>query len=142
MKKMLSLFLALICFILIITACSKTATEKSEIISLFQEEEEVFLKAADSGDYSAVEKLKGVQSIYISDKYVEISCGAAGFGSNTHYYGLFYSDDDNMYAMEIVGPEDEMRENGEGYLYQEEGGDNRYYVESLGNGFYYYEAHF
>lgn len=65
MKKMLSLSLSLICFILIITACSKTTTEKSEIISLFQEEEEVFLKAADSGDYSAVEKLKGVQSIYI-----------------------------------------------------------------------------
>ena len=47
-----------------------------------------------------------------------------------------------MCAIDVAGPEDELVESGDGYLYQESGGDNRYYVEALGNNFYYYEADF
>ena len=141
MKKLIALVLALICMVSL-SSCSLNLTEKSDIISLYQNNEEVFLQAGESGDFSAIEDIKGVQSVYISEEYVDISCGGEGFGASTHYYGIFYSTNDDRCAIDVAGPMDELIEHGEGFLYQEEGGDNQYYVEPLGNRFYYYEAHF
>ena len=75
-------------------------------------------------------------------KNIDIQCGGAGFGPSTHYYGIFYSADDNLCTIDVAGPRDKLVEHGEGYLYQEKSGDNRYYIEQLGNHFYYCEAHF
>ena len=142
MKKFIALILALLCFVLVFTSCSKNLTKKSDIISLYQKNEDTFLKAASSGDYSSVEHINGVQRVLIWEDYVDIKCGGAGFGSSTHYYGIFYSDNDNLCAIDVAGPENKLVKYGDGYLYQEDDGDNRYYVEPLGNHFYYYEAHF
>lgn len=134
--------LVLICMFATFAGCSQNHTEKSEVISLFQKNEEIFLQAANSGDYSSVERIWGVQSVYLSERYVKIDCGGAGFGPGTHYYGIFYSADDDLCAVDVAGPKDQLVEYNDGYLYQEDDGDNRYYVETLGNHFYYYEAHF
>ena len=141
MKKVVFLLVVLALFATL-PACSNNLTEKSDIISLYQKNEEIFLLAAENGDYSAVEGIKGVQKVLVWDTYIDIQCGGAGFGSSTHYYGIFYSADDNLCAIDVAGPKDKLIEHCDGYLYQEESGDNRYYVESLGNHFYYYEAHF
>lgn len=141
MRKRIAAVL-LICMLTSLSACSRNLTEKSDIISLFQKHEEAFLQAANSGDYSSVERIRGVRSVYISETYVMIECGGAGLGPSTHYYGIFYTGDDNLFAVDAAEPEGKWVEHGEGYLYQEDGGDNRYYVEPLGNHFYYYEAHF
>ena len=141
MRKTFSLFIVFAIFFTF-SACSNNLTEKSDIISLYQKNEQIFLLAAKNGDYSAIEGIKGVQKVIIQDTYIDIQCGGAGFGPSTHYYGIFYSADDNLCAIDVAGPRDKLVEHGEGYLYQEESGDNRYYVEPLGNHFYYYEAHF
>jgi len=140
MKKVVS-FLALFAMFITLSACSYNLTEKSDIISLYQKNEKIFLLAAENEDYSAIERIKGVQKVLVWDTYIDIQCGGAGFGPSTHYYGIFYSADDNLCAIDLA-PRDKLVEHGEGYLYQEESGDNRYYVEPLGNHFYYYEAHF
>jgi len=101
---------------------------------LYQKNEDTFLQAASNGDYSAVEKINGVQKVSEIEEYVEIQCGGSGLGSSTHYYGIFYSADD----VDVT----HMVEQGDGYLYQQEDGDNRIYIEPIGNNFYYYEAHF
>lgn len=142
MKKLLAFVLALVCFVLILTACSTNLTKKSDIISLYQKYEDTFLQAANNGDYNSVQHIRGVQTVSVWDSYVDIQCGGSGFGPSTHYYGIFFSADDNLCASQFAGPKDELVEHEEGYLYQENGGDNRYYVEPLGNHFYYYEAHF
>ena len=141
MKKVVS-FLALFAMFIALSACSYNLTEKSDIISLYQKNEKIFLLAAENGDYSAIERIKGVQKVLVLDTYIDIQCGGAGFGPSTHYYGIFYSADDNLCTIDVAGSRDKLVEHGEGYLYQEESGDNRYYVEPLGNHFYYYEAHF
>ena len=141
MKKVVS-FLALFAMFIALSACSYNLTEKSDIISLYQKNEKIFLLAAENGDYSAIERIKGVQKVLVLDTYIDIQCGGAGFGPGTHYYGIFYSADDNLCTIDVAGPRDKLVEHGEGYLYQEKSGDNRYYVEPLGNHFYYYEAHF
>ena len=108
----------------------------------FNKNEMVFLQAVESGDFSAVERIAWVQEVQMSETHVDIRCGGAGFGSSTHYYGIFYAADDNLCAVGVAGPKDELVAHGDGYLYQEDGGDNRYYVEPLGNHYFYYEAHF
>lgn len=141
MKKLTACFL-LICILFTFVACSTNRTEKNDIVTLFQENEEIFLQAANSGDYSGVECIRGVQNVYISEKYIDIQCGGAGVGAETRYYGIYYSADDDLCAIDVAGPKDELVKSGEGYLYQEKTGDNRYYVEPLGNHFFYYEAEY
>ena len=141
MKRVISL-LVLLAILVCLSACSYNLTEKKDIISLYQNNEEIFLRAAENGDYSAVEKIKGVQKVLIWDAYVDIRCGGVGLGSATHYYGIFYYPDDNPCEINVAGSGYKLIELGDGYLYQEENGDNRYYVEPLGNHFYYYEAQF
>ena len=141
MKKSISL-LVLLAMFFAFSACANNLTEKSDIISLYQKNEEAFLRAAESGDYREIEHIRGIQKVLIWDSYIDIQCGGAGFGPSTHYYGIFYSAEDNLCAIDVAGPRDRLVEQGNGYSYQEENGDNRYYVEPLGNHFYYYEAHF
>ena len=141
MKKVISLLVFLALFTTL-PACSNNLTEKSSIISLYQKNEEVFLLAAENGDYSAIKEMNGVQKVLVWDTYIDIQCGGAGFGPSTHYYGIFYSTDDNLCAIDVAGPNGKLVEQGDGYLYQEENGDNRFYVEPFGNHYYYYEAHF
>lgn len=141
MKKLTALFL-LASILLTFTSCFRNLTDKSDIISLFQKNEETFIKAVQSADYSDVERISGVQKVDISAAYVDIQCGGAGLGSSTHYYGIFYSADDDLCAIDVAGPKDELVEDDDGYLFSEDSGDNRYYVEPLGNHFFYYEAHF
>ena len=141
MKKAISL-LVLFAIFITLSSCSNNLTEKSDIILLYQKNEDIFLQAAANESYSAIESIKGVQKVYVSESYVDIQCGGSGIGYVTHYYGIFYSADDNLCAIDVAGPRDKLVEQGDGYLYQEENGDNRYYVEPLGNHYYYYEAHF
>ena len=141
MKKVISLLVLLVMFITV-SACSNNLTNKTDIISLYQKNEEIFLLAVENGDYSKLESIRCIQKVLVWDTYIDIPCGGAGFGPSTHYYGIFYSADDNLCAIDVAGPKDKLVEQGDGYLYQEENGDNCYYVEPLGNHFYYYEAHF
>ncbi len=63
-------------------------------------------------------------------------------GENTHYYGIFFSEADDLMAAGIsCGSADRLRPDGAGSRYRENGSDNESYVEPLGNHYFYYEAH-
>ena len=141
MKKFMS-FLILGAVLVTLVACSGKEADSGDMVSVFWENEQLFLQAADSGDYSAIERLRGVQDVYVNEKYIDVQGGGSGFGANTYYYGIFYSEDDNLCAIGLAGPREELVEKGDGYLYKEEDGDNRYYVEPLGHHYYFYEAYF
>jgi transcription elongation factor Elf1 len=122
-----------------LTACS---TNSNDVITLFQENEAIFLQAANTGDYSQIEVIMGVQNVNVYESHIDIQCNSEGFASETKYCGIFYSAENDLCAVNVAGPKDKVVEKGEGYLYQEESGDNSYYVEPLGNHFFYYEADF
>lgn len=141
MKK--SFFAVLLILLLTaMTACSSNLTDKDDIISLYSKNEEAFVQASKSGDFSTLERIFGINKVLVLETYVDIQCGGAGFGPSTHYYGIFYSADDNLCAVDVAGSKDNLKEWGSGYFYQQEDVDNTYYVEPLGNHFFYYEAHF
>lgn len=140
MKKALCLIIPLmICFL---SACSNNLTSKESIVNLYTKNEALFVSAASNGSFSDLEKINGVQKVLAWDDCVDIKCGGSGFGSGTHYYGIFFSEDDNLCAVNVAGPLDELVEDGNGYRYKQADGDNEYYVEPLGNHYFYYEAHF
>ena len=141
MRKLLVLFLSL-CIFATFTACSRNLTDKDDIISLFKKHEATFLKAGENGDYTAVERIRGVQKVHTNGDYINIEFGSSGFATSTHYYGIFYSADDDLCAVDVAGAKDELVQYGNGYQYEQSDGDNVYYVEPLGNHFFYYEAHF
>lgn len=141
MKRIFPLLLLVSLFVTLF-GCSRNLAEKGKIIALFQQNEALFLQAAQTGEYTTLEGIDGIERVYTSENYVDISCGGDGFGPSTHYYGIFYSEEDDLCAIDLAGPKDELVEHEGGYLYQQENGANRYYVELLENHFYYYEAHF
>lgn len=139
-KSILCLFILFT--IIVLSSCSNNLTDRSDIISFFRNYEDAFIEASTSGDFSKLEKIKGVQKVLIWDEYTDIQCGGDGFGSSTHYCGIFYSETDNLCAIDVAGPRDELVADEKGYCYKQSDGDNEYYVEPLGNHFFYYEAHF
>ena len=140
MKKALCLVvLTLIC---ILSACTSNLTSKESIEKLYIKNETLFVNAAQDRSFADLEKISGIQKVLVWDEYVDIRCGGSGFGSSTHYYGIFFSETDDLCAVNVAGPRNELVADGTGYRYKQSDGDNEYYVESLGNHYFYYEAHF
>ena len=141
MKKY-TILLALCVAIFLLTACDGL-NSRDAVVDMFRRNEERFLAAADQRDFVALEHLPGVQEVRVYKDRVEFDCGGAGFGSSTHYYGIFFSEADDLMAAGIsCGSADRLRPDGAGYRYRQNGGDNEYYVEPLGNHYFYYEAHY
>ena len=81
--------------------------------------------------------------MFQSENYIDFSCGGAGVGSGTQYYGFFYSAEDNLTAWNGGAcPADALYAWGSGYKYTQTDGDNAYYVEKIAEHFFYYEARF
>ena len=144
-KNAVALITALLASVFSLTSCSLSdgLTDKEDIIKLFVKHEEAIQSAVNSENFDKIEKIRGIQSVYIYDDYIDFSCGGSGFGPSTHYYGFFYSADDNLLAWNggMCSP-NELYENGQGYTYQQTNGDDMYYVEKIVDHFFYYEAHY
>lgn len=139
MKKILCLLLLAV--MLLLPSCAPRLGDKASLTDWFHENEDAFMEAAESGDFTSLEKLRGVESVSRSDGCVDILCGGNGFGPGTHYYGLYYAEED-IWAEFAADPSSPWTVEGDGYRFREKDGDNVFYVEPLGGGYYYYEQHF
>jgi lipoprotein len=145
MRKAVVSITILLASIFLFTSCSLSdgLTDKADIIDLFNQHKDAIISAVDGGNFDEIEKICGIQSIYVADNYIDFSCGGAGFGPNTQYYGFFYSEEDDLTAWNGGAcPADELYEFENGYKYQQTDGDNEYYVKKIDEHFFYYEAHF
>ncbi len=136
-----------LCFLIIIfgllSGCSNNLTDKNDIIKVFTKNEAVFTEAIKSNNFDNAKKISGIQDIYIGDDYIDFICGGSGIAPSTHYYGFFYSSNDDLTAFNGgICPKEELIENGNGFSWKQKNGDNTYYVEKIGEHFFYYEAHF
>ena len=122
--------------------CSCGASKRESTVARFEKNREIFLKAAAEDDFSAVDELRWVSEVKHHSGYVDISCGAAGMGPSTRYWGLFYSETDDLLAEDWVHAGEDLVPEGNGYRWKEENGDNEYYVEPLGDHYFYWEAKF
>ena len=118
---------------------------KEAIFSLVKKNHSILLDASEAGQPEKAESIKGIREAFCKDGFAFFECGGYGMGSETGYYGFYYSPDDiakpllNGYP---VCSEEDFLPEGNGYAYNEVEGDNRYYAERITNCFFYYEMHF
>lgn len=114
---------------------------KDDIFNLVKENENLISDDIKNNNFDATKELDGIGEINLYDDIIEFSCGGAGFGPATAYCGFYYTEDDNMTAI-WCAPESEadLEPYENGFLYEQENGDNRYYTEKICDNFYYYEA--
>ena len=117
---------------------------KEDILNYVKENEELLLSCIESGDYSAIKLSDIIRNVKPGAEIIEFDCGGAGFGPATAYCGFYYSSDDDLRAIWCAPdfPEDELTQSGDGWFWQEPGGDNCYYTELICGHFYYYDASF
>ena len=119
-------------------------TDRDEIVAMYHDNETAFLKAAETNSFDDLLSIYGVSHVYVHDNgIVEISCGGKGMGSNTHYYGIYYSETDAMHAPNWgdLDPAT-LTPQGEGFFFKDSYGDDTFFIEPLGNHYYYYEEHY
>lgn len=68
---------------------------------------------------------------------VDFLCRSEGFGSAGRYRGFYYSADNVIRTFQ--GVDKAFAPHGEGYLWQDPGGDNCCYVEPIENHWYYFD---
>lgn len=131
-----------VCFLFLVAAGDDRA-DKDEIFEFVREQEEELLEAVEDGDFSSFENQGFIKDIDAEQAAVDFSCGGAGAGSGTSYVGFYYTADRDMAAVWCAPPSaGSLTGSGDGYEWQEPGGDNRYYTEHICGNFYYYEASF
>lgn len=144
MKRMIAA-LCLIFMLLTAAGCSPLddRMDKDAIFSYVEENRELLLTCVEANDFSALKGKFSDQGITVKEDHVEFDCGGAGFGSQTAYCGFFYTKENDIYAIWCAPPDGEtFTQEGSGYVWKEENGDNRVYVEKICDGFYYWEASF
>ena len=134
---------SLFAFIVISDNMPGNLTDRDSVVDLYRENEEAFLKAAETGSFEDLKDIFGVSDVHVNRDYVDIYCGGTGMAPSSSYYGIFYSEGDDLCALDVApGDSSALTERNGGFSWEESGGDNSYYVEPLGNHYFYYEAHF
>ncbi|MBQ9024169.1 MAG: hypothetical protein IJ105_02990 [Bacilli bacterium] len=140
MKKFLSTIIVFF-IIFILTGCG--IEDKDEIIKIYRNNEEKFIKASKTGNFKGLKKIHGVRRVEVYNNTATIDFGGEGMGGNSNYYEIQYHRDECCSGFKL---NDEFKKSGDGYLYNENeikgSGDNIIYFEELGNGYYYVEMHF
>lgn len=127
-----------------ISTTLKTEISDSKISGLFQEIKLEDKKRIDVKlDNAVIEKvinIKGIEMISTEGSIIEFECGADGFGSESSYYGFYYTEKDNPEAIWCCGGK--LTKDGNGWSWKESNGDNSYYTEKICEDFYFYLGHY
>lgn len=138
---LLSPYVLGIAFFVVMGIVSDDRADKTEIIAYVEENRADLLTYIQKEDFSALDGHPMIKKIDADDDMVDFYCGGAGFGSATAYCGFYYTAEDDIRAIWCAPKYGEkMIECGDGFLWQQEDGDNQYYTEEICDGFYYYEA--
>lgn len=125
----------------IMVALSDDRASREEILTFVQEHQDLILSCIEQKDYSSLDSYSIIKEIYEYGDHIDFYCGGSGMGSQTNYWGFYYSANDYLKAVWCAQP-GELIPRDNGYYCAEEGGDNSYYVEYICDHFYYYTAHF
>lgn len=83
-----------------LTSC-RGLTSRESIVSLYLENAGAFRRASETGDWEALSEINGIERIEAEERCINMLCGGIGFGSGTSYYGIFYSDSDDLLAVNV-----------------------------------------
>ena len=119
-----------------------STTQKSPItVSYLEDYEGLYIwksytyRAFDNSAVEAILKIDGIKSIDVHINRIVFYCGGRGIIPASTNYGFIYSENDDFIGIGTSG----VTEKGNGWLWQQDNGDNRFYIENIIDDFYYYE---
>ena len=101
-------------------------------------------QAVERGSGQGISRPPGVQDVTFWDyegTAVEFSMGGSGRGSSTTYWGIQYVPSGERLGFQGSRLEGWISD-GDGWRWEESGGDNRCYIQELDERWYYYEMEF
>ena len=119
--------------------------DRESVVAMYRENEETFIHAAETGEFLSLKEIGGCENVSVQEDHVQIPCGGVGAGSGASYYGIFYSESDDLFAVKVsIGYSKGLVPQESGFLFRSPvpGSNKSYYVEPLGNHYFYYEAHY
>lgn len=153
MKK--SFFIILIILLLVaicLVGCNKEEVNQRALITEYITNNETILietaskimSVEEINEKNIIKKLpKDIKIVHVyksnSRNYVDFSVDE-GFTSSSHYYGFYYSPENE--PITIMAASGEKAEFDNGYKIQELGNEDWYYTEKIVDNFYFYEAHY
>lgn len=140
MKRVLSA-IGMLALLVMLAGCGSPKMRKDQAFRLVEEHYETLCSDVEQWNFDHSRAIEGIESVMPDEEgsaFVEYDCGGAGFGPNTAYWGFYYSANDDLTLIWCAAHP--LLRSGDGFLYQQEGGDNRYYTEKIAGHFYYYEA--
>ena len=130
------------------TALQGGPKSREHAAALFQQNRSAFDSAAaqavERGSGQGISRPPGVRDVTFWDyegTAVEFSMGDAGMGSSTRYWGLQYVPSGERLGFQGSRLEGWISD-GDGWRWEESGGDNRCYIQELDECWYYYEMEF
>ena len=144
MMKFLSVFLVLV-FLLSLAGCQTEGGQfvKQSIFDFVIQNKNEILLACDPADPNALLALVKIKEVDVVEGYVLAYCEGRGIVPSSQYYGFYYSKDDRPVAVFdgwILCNTDDLREEGRGYQYSENG--NVFYTEKIADNLWFYSASF
>lgn len=147
MKKLIAFILFAIALALLASCASSgsffqvrdSQSPKKRIVDFVLENDSGIIEHIREKSLAELENTGIIEEIYAHDEYIEFSCGASGFGSNTSYWGFYYalSENEDKAVCAMGGcAYSELAERGSGL--ELEDGDNLFYTEKITGRFYYY----
>ena len=118
---------------------------KTQIFKLVDKNYNIILEDIRNNNFDNTLTIKGIREIDNENGVIDFYCGGKGMGSETSYYGFYYTQDDvpkGIFAGTKYCESEQLTADGIGYSHNEYNGDNRYYTEKIRDKFYYYEAHY
>lgn len=117
--------------------------DKEDIFRQVRQNQSLLEECVETGDYEAALQLRVIKEVDPGEHCVDFYCGGAGIAPSSTYCGFFYSREDDLYAIWCAPPTGQtLTADGDGWRWEQPGGDNRYYVEHICGHFYYYQASF
>lgn len=152
LMKKFSLLFIIICIIFLLSSCAPLflafiaavdddLLSKSQISSLVNKNETILREDINNNNFERSLQIKGISNVNSSRSIIIFSCGGAGFGSATSYYGFCYVTNDSE-INGLWGNNVHLYKDGDGYSYSQSDGDNYFYIEKICKNFFYYEEHY
>ena len=128
-----------------LAGCRSAEVIKKDIFKLVETNYNTIVAACENKDADALYAIDGVEGVNIVDGYVLVFCCGQGIAPSSQDYGFYYTVENLPVAVncnnEIIGTNDELTAEGNGYKYYDEGG-NYFYTEHIKGNIYFYSNNY
>lgn len=143
--KRIILFVTVFAIAFVFAGCRSEETIKKDIFKLVESNYDTVVEAYENKDADALYAIDGIEDVNIVEGYILVYCEGQGIAPSSQDYGFYYSEENLPVAVDcnndIVGTNEELVAEGDGYKYYDQGG-NSFYTEHIKGNIYFYSNNY